>query len=79
MKIKAISACYGRDLYGTLECEHCGSTQKLTGGYDDTHWHQNVLPAFHCQSCNKNSAGETPSEAVKAANEARGVNGIGGQ
>lgn len=78
MKIKAISNRWGRDLYGTMECEHCGATEKLTGGYDDAHWHQNVLPTFHCQSCKKNRAGETPSAEVQVANEARGVYGVGG-
>lgn len=60
MRIKQLDACYGRDLYGKLECEHCGNIEKLSGGYDDNYWHTKVLPSFNCASCQKNRAGETP-------------------
>ena len=75
MKITNLTSI-GRDLYGMLECEHCGVTAKLSGGYDDAHWHNNVLPAFHCGACGKNRAGELPSPEVTARNRANGVNGI---
>lgn len=48
----------GRDLYGTMKCEHCGVEAKLSGGYDDRYWWNHVLPSFHCTSCGKNRAGE---------------------
>lgn len=57
MRIKEITDQYGRDLYGKLECEHCGTVEKLTGGYDDDYWHNHVLPARHCGKCGKNRAG----------------------
>lgn len=76
MKITSLKSYTSRDLYGTLECEHCGTSDKLVGGYDDGHWHNKVLPAFHCQQCGKNRAGELRSAEVTARNEAAGVNGI---
>lgn len=76
MKITAINPGNGRDLYGALQCEHCGANDKLFGGYDDSHWHNNVLPAFHCKSCGKNRGGELLTPEVTARNRAKGVNGI---
>lgn len=76
MYIEAISNQYGNDLYGTLKCEHCGSTEKLSGGYNDHFWHSKVLPSFHCTSCRKNRAGDMPSPEVQHAAQADGVNGV---
>lgn len=76
MRIIGITAALGRDLYGTLLCEHCEATAKLSGGYDDAHWHNNVLPAFHCKKCGKNRAGELSSPEVTARNQTNGINGI---
>ncbi|WP_312905427.1 hypothetical protein [Stutzerimonas nitrititolerans] len=76
MKITSLKGSMGRDLYGTMECEHCGTSDKLFGGYDDGHWHNNVLPAFHCKACGKNRSGELHSAEVTARNQANGVNGI---
>lgn len=53
MKIKTILSQHRRDFTATLECEHCGSTQKLSGGYDDAFYHANVIPSINCQSCGK--------------------------
>ena len=76
MRIKSLKGSMGRDLYGKLECEHCGAEDELRGGYDDGHWHNRVLPAFHCKGCGANRAGEQPSPEVTARNQANGVNGI---
>lgn len=76
MKIYALNPGNGRDLYGRLLCEHCGRNEKLSGGYNDAHWHNNVLPAFHCKGCGKNRAGELASTEVTERNVANGVNGI---
>lgn len=78
MKILNVKPVRGRDLYGDLVCEHCGAQGKLSGGYDDCHWHSKVLPAFHCEACGLNRAGEPRSISVQLRNEANGVNGIGG-
>lgn len=58
MQIHDLSGSIGRDLYGKIKCQHCGAVEKLSGGYDDHYWHNSVLPAMHCKSCGKNSAGE---------------------
>lgn len=63
MRIKEITNQYGRDLYGKLECEHCGAVEKLSGGYDDANWHDRVLPARHCGKCGKNRTGEVKATA----------------
>lgn len=39
------------------ECEHCGHTTKERGGYDDSYFHQTVIPAMKCEKCGK-TAGE---------------------
>lgn len=57
MFIKEITNQYRNDIYGKIECEHCGHVEKLHGGYDDAYWHNNVLPAKHCSACGKNRAG----------------------
>ena len=51
MKIKEILSQHRRDFSATLECEHCGKTQKLTSGYDDANYHKNVIPSIQCASC----------------------------
>ena len=57
MKIKEIREQLGNDLFGTMECEHCGNVQKLVG-YADNYFFTKVLPAYLCQKCGKNRAGE---------------------
>lgn len=54
MKIKEITSQYRRDFDAIYECEHCN--HELTqSGYDDTHFHQNVIPSMICPKCNKTS------------------------
>ena len=54
MKIKEIVRQHRRDFNAIFECEHCG--HELTrSGYDDTHFHQNVIPSMICPKCNKTS------------------------
>ena len=55
MKIKTILSQSRRDFTATLECEHCGAEAKLSNGYDDTNYHQNVIPAMECSTCGKKS------------------------
>lgn len=63
MKIIEITDRYGNDLYGVIQCEHCQEKQKLTGGYDDSYYHNHVMPAKHCTKCGMNRAGETKKES----------------
>ena len=56
MKIKMIMSQHRRDFQAIYECEHCGKT--IEGyGYDDTNFHQNVIPEMKCKTCGK-TAGE---------------------
>ena len=59
MKIKRILTQHRNDFTATMECEHCGTEQKLTTGYHDDNYHFNVIPAMYCPSCGKDRAGET--------------------
>ena len=49
MKIISLDQGNGRDLYGMMKCEHCNTSARLSGGYNDAFWHESVLPAFHCK------------------------------
>jgi predicted RNA-binding Zn-ribbon protein involved in translation (DUF1610 family) len=50
-----------RDFTGVYECEGCGHT-KTGYGYDDSNFHQNVIPAMKCPACGEStlSLGEMP-------------------
>ena len=54
MRIKTITSQVRRDFYAIYECEHCGHKQRGTG-YDDTYFHQHVVPAMECHSCGKHA------------------------
>ncbi|WP_369065280.1 hypothetical protein [Burkholderia gladioli] len=58
MFIKAILSQHRNDFTATLECEHCGSTQRLGSGYHDAFYHKKVIPAIACHSCGKKRNGE---------------------
>jgi ribosomal protein L37AE/L43A len=58
MKIKTIESQHRRDFTAIYECDHCGHT-KRGSGYDDTHFHQNVIPAMVCEKCGKTAAPDT--------------------
>uniref|UniRef100_A0A6M3J6E6 Uncharacterized protein n=1 Tax=viral metagenome TaxID=1070528 RepID=A0A6M3J6E6_9ZZZZ len=56
MKIDQILSQYRRDFRAVYKCEHCGCVE--TGsGYDDAHFHRNVIPSMACRECGK-TAGE---------------------
>ncbi len=52
MKIKTIESQNRRDFRAIYECEHCGHTKKGSG-YDDSYFHQNVIPKMKCEHCGK--------------------------
>ncbi len=52
MKIKTIVSQNRRDFTAIYECEHCGETHSGRG-YDDAHFHNNVIPAKECPKCGK--------------------------
>ncbi len=55
MKIKEIISQDRRDFTAIYECEHCLETLKASG-YDDAHFHGNVIPQMACKSCGKTTA-----------------------
>ena len=52
MEIKKILNQMRRDFFAIYVCEHCGH-EKESSGYDDTFFHQNVIPKMKCEKCNK--------------------------
>ena len=52
MKIKTIISQYRRDFTATYVCEHCGH-EKDGYGYDDSNFHQNVIPTMECGNCGR--------------------------
>ena len=60
MKIREILSEHRSDFTATMECEHCGATQKLTSGYHDNFYHSRVIPAMTCSACGRNREGVIP-------------------
>ncbi len=56
MRVKRIISQYRRDFYAVYECEHCGHEEEGTG-YDDSFFHDEVIPEKKCAACGK-TAGE---------------------
>jgi ribosomal protein L37AE/L43A len=57
MKIKEITSQHRRDFMAIYECEHCGYEEK-SGGYDDRHFHENVIPKLKCEKCGKTAGND---------------------
>lgn len=58
MKIHLLISQHRNDFVADMVCEHCGHTFRLNTGYDDTHYHEKVIPGMHCDECGRNRAGE---------------------
>jgi len=52
MRIRKITSQNRRDFRAIYECEHCGNTE-TKGGYDDSYFHQQVIPKMICKKCGK--------------------------
>ena len=52
MKIKNILSQSRRDFTAVYVCEHCGHEEKGSG-YDDTFFHNSVIPKMKCKKCGK--------------------------
>lgn len=44
-----------RDFSYDATCEHCGHITKDSGGYDDYHYYNYVMPEVKCPQCGENS------------------------
>jgi len=56
MKIIKILSQHRRDFYADMECEHCGYIEKNVSGYDDSYFHQHVIPDMECKKCHKKAS-----------------------
>lgn len=52
MRVKQITSQHRRDFHAIYECEWCGHTHPGSG-YDDTNFHENVIPEMACPVCQK--------------------------
>lgn len=52
MKIKTILSQIRRDFNAIYKCEHCGDEYEGIG-YDDSFFHNEVIPAKTCKKCGK--------------------------
>ena len=52
MRIKEIISQHRRDFTAIYVCDNCGNEVKKSG-YDDSFFHQNVVPKMVCESCGK--------------------------
>ncbi len=68
MKIKKILSQHRRDFRAIYQCEHCGHELKASG-YDDTNFHQNVIPDMECEKCGKKADAEYRGLAPKYSAE----------
>jgi len=64
MKIQKIVSQHRRDFTAIYECEHCGHTQE-GDGYDDSYFHQTVIPGKVCPECGKKAADDYRPLATK--------------
>lgn len=55
MKIKNILSQSRRDFYAIYECENCGHETEKSPGYDDKHFHDEVIPNMICEKCGEKS------------------------
>jgi len=55
MQIKRIISQHRRDFQAIYVCEHCENEEK-SGGYDDTNFHQNVIPSMKCTKCGESAS-----------------------
>lgn len=54
MKIKEITSQNRRDFTAIIECDHTDCDgQDTINGYDDAHYHQNVIPDIKCLKCKR--------------------------
>ncbi len=63
MKITKMLSQHRRDFTAEITCEFCGHVEKLNDGYDDSYYHNEVLPNFECEKCGKSTiSGDAPIE-----------------
>jgi len=73
MRIKEYTFEHRNDFYAIMECEHCGHEQENKGGYNDSYYHNRVIPEMKCNSCglSRNDTKEKLGKTIKKLNELR--------
>lgn len=68
MKIKTIKSQHRRDFFAIYKCEFCGEEHEGPG-YDDSNFHQNVIPDMKCGNpdCGKRSNDQPEFKPVEVA------------
>ena len=64
MHIKTIKSQNRRDFQAVYACEHCDAEHEGSG-YDDSYFHQNVVPAMKCKECGKTADGDIAPRSPK--------------
>lgn len=63
MRIKTKINQYRRDFIADYECEFCGHVYRGSG-YDDSHFHREVIPSMRCSECGKSSGQVSSSPSI---------------
>lgn len=45
-----------RDFTGDLKCEFCSNREHRVKCYDDSYFHQHVIPGIKCKACDKSTS-----------------------
>lgn len=64
MRIKKMLSQHRRDFTAVFECEHCGFNEERSG-YDDTYFHNRVIPDMKCKNCGKTAGSDYAPRATK--------------
>jgi ribosomal protein L37AE/L43A len=64
MKIKRMLNQHRRDFTAVFVCESCGIEEQKRG-YDDTYFHNNVIPKMTCKSCGKTATEDYTPQKTK--------------
>jgi len=58
MRIKKINTQNRRDFYADMICEHCGHIELNVSGYDDSYFHNKIIPDMTCKRCGKKATSD---------------------
>ncbi len=64
MRIKKILNQMRRDFTVIFVCEHCGNEERRSG-YDDRHFHAEVIPDMECKVCGEKAPEDYAPRATK--------------
>ena len=65
MRIKEKLRQHRRDFWAIYICEHCGHETDEKSGYDDSYFHNNVIPKMECSECGKTASEDYTPQPTK--------------